>query len=88
MPNLTHSTGHGTGYGNATLLANPELCTLQTCDLSMSSFLYLPTVAGNVIYAIIFGALLIAQLWLGIKHRTWGYMIAMIFGLVSYFTSI
>lgn len=82
MSNLTHSNGHGTGYGNQTLLEFPELCTLQTCDLSMASFLYLPTVAGNAIYAAIFGVLVIAQIWLGIKHKTWGYMIAMIMGLV------
>ena len=81
--NLTHGTGHGTGYGNATLLANPQLCTLQTCDLSMASFFYIPTLAGNAIYAGIFGAYLLAQLYLGIKHRTWGYMVAMILGLVS-----
>lgn len=80
--NLTHSTGHGTGYGNATLLTNPHLCTLQTCDLSLASFLYLPTVAGNAIYAGIFGLYVLIQLYLGIKHKTWGYMIAMILGLV------
>lgn len=82
MANLTHSTGHGTGYGNITLLNNPELCTLQTCDLSMSSFLYLPTLPGNAVYAAIFGLLLIGQIFLGIKYKTWGYMVAMIFGLV------
>jgi hypothetical protein len=82
MSNLTHSTGHGTGYGNATLLANPELCTLQTCDLSLASFLYLPTVVGNGLYAGIFGIFIFGQLYLGIKHRAWGYMIAVILGLV------
>lgn len=81
--NLTHSTGHGTGYGNATLLANPELCTLETCDLSMASFLYLPTVPGNAIYAAIFGIYVIAQLYFGIRHRVWGYMTAMVLGLVA-----
>ncbi|CZR53242.1 related to YER185w, Rta1p [Phialocephala subalpina] len=81
--NLTHSTGHGTGWGNATLLANPELCTLETCDLSMASFLYLPTVPGNAIYAAIFGIYVIAQLYLGIRHRVWGYMSAMVLGMIA-----
>jgi hypothetical protein len=71
------------GYGNQTLLENPELCTLQTCDLSLASFLYIPTLPGNALYAAIFGIYLLAQLFLGIKHKTWGYMIAMIFGLVG-----
>lgn len=83
MSNLTHSTGHGTGYGNATLLANPELCTLETCDLSMASFLYLPTVPGNAIYAAIFAIYIIAQLYFGIRHRVWGYMTAMVLGLLA-----
>ncbi|KAI9644234.1 phospholipid-translocating ATPase rsb1 [Ciborinia camelliae] len=82
MSNLTHSYGHGTGYGNKTLLLNPHLCTLQTCDLSMSSFDYLPTVPGNVIFAAIFGIFFIAQIGLGIKFKTWGYTVAMIFGLI------
>jgi hypothetical protein len=81
-PNLTYSTGHGTGYGNATLLKNPELCTLETCDLSMASFMYLPTVPGNAIYAAIFGMYIVVQLFLGMKHKTWGYMVAMVTGLI------
>lgn len=43
--------------------------------------MYLPTLAGNGIFAGIFGALVIGQLYLGIKHKTWGYMSAMILGL-------
>jgi cell shape-determining protein MreD len=61
---------------------NPELCTLETCDLSMASFLYLPTLPGNAIYAAIFGIYIVAQLFLGIKHKTWGYMVAMVLGLL------
>ena len=82
MSNLTHSNGHGTGYGNQTLLDNPRLCTLETCDLSMASFLYIPTLPGNAIFAAIFGIYLVAQIFLGIKHKTWGYMVAMVMGLV------
>lgn len=80
--NLTHSTGHGEGTGNQTLLEYPYLCTLQTCDLTLSSFLYRPTLPGNAIFAAIFALLLLGQIFLGIKHKTWGYMVAMILGLV------
>ncbi|CZT08793.1 related to YER185w, Rta1p [Rhynchosporium graminicola] len=82
MTNLTHSYGHGKGYGNETLLLMPELCTLDTCDLSMASFLYIPTLPGNSIFAAIFGIYLVAQIYLGIKHKTWGYMTAMVMGLL------
>ncbi|KAL2073396.1 hypothetical protein VTL71DRAFT_10720 [Oculimacula yallundae] len=82
MSNLTHSTGNGQGYGNATLLANPELCTFETCDLSLASFLYIPTLPGNAIFAAIFGIYLVVQIYLGIKHKTWGYMTSMVIGLL------
>jgi RTA1 like protein len=78
--NLTHWDGHH-GSGNITLILNPWLCTIETCDLSLADFLYLPTLPGNAIYAAIFGLYIVAQLYLGIKHRTWGYMVAMILGL-------
>ncbi|TGO49510.1 hypothetical protein BCON_0208g00130 [Botryotinia convoluta] len=82
MTNLTHYDGHGGGYGNVTLIMNPKLCTLDTCDLSLSSFEYRPTVVGNTIFAGLFGVFCIAQLALGIKFKTWGYMIAIILGLI------
>jgi hypothetical protein len=83
MSNLTYSTGPGgEGIGNETLLLNPDLCTLQTCDLSMASFDYIPSLGGNAIFAAIFGVLIIGQLYFGVRHKIWGYMCAMILGLV------
>lgn len=84
MSNLTHhGDGHGHGTGNITLLLYPYLCTLQTCDLSMSSFDYIPSLGGNAVFAAIFGILLIAQLVLGIRYKIWGYMTAMLLGLLA-----
>ncbi|KAL3425376.1 RTA1 like protein [Phlyctema vagabunda] len=80
--NLTHSFGLGQGTGNATLLENPELCTLQTCDLTLAAFLYLPNLPGNAIFAGIFGACTIGQLAMGFRFKTWGYTTAMILGLL------
>ncbi|KAF7895606.1 uncharacterized protein EAF01_009568 [Botrytis porri] len=82
MSNLTHSDGIGGGYGNATLIKNPELCTLTTCDLSLSSFEYRPTVVGNALFAGLFGVFCIAQVALGIKYKTWGYTLGIILGLL------
>jgi hypothetical protein len=42
---------------------------------------YVPTLAGNAIYAVAFGLLLVAQLGLGTKYKTWGFMVGMICGL-------
>ena len=81
MSNLTGTDSYTTGKGNLTLLLDPSLCTKQTCDLTLSSFLYLPTLGGNGLYAGIFGTMVILQLYLGIRHRSWGYMGALLCGL-------
>ncbi|KAH8599331.1 RTA1 like protein-domain-containing protein [Bisporella sp. PMI_857] len=80
--NRTGVNSNGKYYGNETLYKYPELCTLDTCDLTLSPFRYRPTVPGNIIFASIFSIFVVGQLFLGIKHKTWGYMIAMLLGLL------
>lgn len=82
MSNLTFNDGNGHFGGNRTLILNPELCTMETCDLTLASFLYRPTLGGNAIFAALFAILFVPQLFFGIKHKTWGYMAAMSFGLI------
>lgn len=82
MTDLTYQAANGTGVGNITLLLDPNLCTLETCSLSLSSFNYIPSLGGNAVFAAIFGVCILGQLFLGIKYRIWGYMGAMILGLV------
>lgn len=53
-----------------------------TCPLSCAQVEYLPTLAGNAVYVAAFGRLLIAQLELGIKYKTWEFMVGMICGLI------
>ena len=57
-------------------------CTVKTCPLSCAQVEYLPTLAGNIVYAVGFGLLLIAQLALGIRYKTWGFMVGMMCGLI------
>lgn len=57
-------------------------CTVGTCPLNCAEVEYLPTFAGNAVYDAAFGLLLIVQLWLGIKYKTWGFTVAMICGLL------
>ncbi|KAH8688745.1 RTA1 like protein-domain-containing protein [Talaromyces proteolyticus] len=57
-------------------------CSVGTCPLSCAQVKYLPTLAGNAVYAAVFGLLLIAQLGLGIKYKTFGFMVGMICGLI------
>lgn len=58
-----------------------EYCTLDTCCLWQSNFLYRPSFAGNVFFGVFFGVFVLPQLAFGIKYRTTGFAIAMISGL-------
>ena len=58
-----------------------RLCTLETCSLAQSNFLYLPSLGGNVFYVILFSLLLVVQCFLGLRYRTWGFLIGMSGGL-------
>jgi len=74
---------NNTAYGNLTLLADQTLCNLTTCDLTLAAFDYRASLPGNSLYTAIFGIYLIMNLYLGIRHKTWGYMVAMVVGLVG-----
>ncbi|KAF2760759.1 putative RTA1 domain protein [Pseudovirgaria hyperparasitica] len=64
------------------VITDLDQCTLDICPIDIARFHYLPNVAGNVFFCIVFGVCLLLQLFFGIKHKTWGYMVAMVFGLV------
>ncbi|KAK5114903.1 hypothetical protein LTR62_002062 [Meristemomyces frigidus] len=69
-------------YAHCNVSIPPELCTLETCCLAQSSFLYLPNFGANLFFAIFFGVFILPQIGLGIFYRTWGFMVGMIMGLV------
>ena len=58
-------------YANCNLqIPDYSTCTLDTCCLAQSNFLYLPSYGGNLFFAIFFGGLIIPQLGLGIIYKT------------------
>ncbi|WPG99733.1 Hypothetical protein R9X50_00255200 [Acrodontium crateriforme] len=57
-------------------------CTLETCCLAQSSFLYIPSFGGNLFFTIFFAAAIIPQLIIGIWYRTWGFAVGMFCGLL------
>src|ERR1700761_7880325 len=61
---------------------DPSTCTVQTCSVKeYGQIQYIPTLAGNAIYAGIFAVLLVSQLVLGVRYKTWGYLAGLVFGL-------
>ena len=44
---------------NATLLNNTDLCTFKTCPIVLAHVGYDPSLAGNVLFAAVFGLALV-----------------------------
>ena len=42
---------------------------------------YLPTLAGNAFFAAVFGLCLLVQIFLGIRYKTWGFLVGMVGGI-------
>ncbi len=59
----------------------PANCTLETFS-DLATIRYLPNFGGNTFYAVVFGILLIVQLFYGFRHRTWGFTVCFLCGLV------
>ncbi|KAK1623517.1 RTA1 like protein [Colletotrichum phormii] len=60
------------------------VCTLDTCSVEQWGFVrYRPSVAGNVLFMVIMAVLACGQIFLGIKHKTKGFMIAICLGLLT-----
>jgi uncharacterized integral membrane protein len=70
---------YNTGNGTIPL----RTCTPDLCSLAYAQIQYQPSMAGNLIYLLIFGALLITQLGLGIAYKTWSFMWPMTVGLLG-----
>jgi hypothetical protein len=57
-------------------------CTLDTCPLSLGIIKYQPNICGNASFLAIFGALFLLQLYIGIRYKTWTYLVAIVLGLL------
>ncbi|KAL2813865.1 RTA1 like protein-domain-containing protein [Aspergillus granulosus] len=68
---------------NQTLLENPDLCTLETCPLSMASVEYRPVLWGNIFFMALFGVAALIHLGVGIRYKTWTFMVATVLGLAG-----
>ena len=58
------------------------LCNPQICPLDYAYIRYQPNLGGNSFYVALFGALLIAQVFLGVRYKTWSFMFALCAGLI------
>ncbi|KAL4977172.1 RTA1 like protein-domain-containing protein [Aspergillus desertorum] len=68
---------------NQTLLDDPSLCTLDTCPLSMASVEYIPKLWAQILFMALFGFAFLVHLFLGIRYKTYTFMVAMTLGLMG-----
>jgi hypothetical protein len=62
---------------------DPGICTYETCSVEdYGQIQYVPSLAGNVLYVALFALFLLVQIFLGVRHRTWGFLVGMIGGLL------
>ena len=63
-------------------ITSSQQCTLETCPMSYAHITYLPNLGGNAFYIALFALFIPVQCYLGIRHRTWGYLFGTICGLI------
>lgn len=49
-------------------------CTPETCPLDWALIRYFPNLAGNMLYLALFALMLLAQVYQGLRFRTWSYL--------------
>jgi hypothetical protein len=57
-----------------------EYCTMDTCPVSASIYGYIPSLGWNAFPLAIAAICCVAQLGMGIKFKTWSYMVAVTIG--------
>ncbi|KAH9826314.1 RTA1-domain-containing protein [Teratosphaeria destructans] len=60
-----------------------DRCTLETCSINLAYVRYLPSLAGNEFFVVLFAVLAAVQLVLGIRYCAWQFMVAMIIGCIG-----
>lgn len=79
MSNTTAPTN-----GTCNLSLDSSQCTLETCCLAIQGQIpYIPNLAANILYAALFGAILVGQLVFGLKYKTWSFLVWMALGLAG-----
>ncbi|CAH0022406.1 unnamed protein product [Clonostachys rhizophaga] len=55
-------------------------CTLEVCPIEATIYKYNPSKPVNTALTVIFGLIMIGHIYLGVRWKTWGYMVSMILG--------
>lgn len=73
---------NGTTYSTTGGQQNAN-CTLAACPIDESIYGYRPTFGGSIAVIVLYGIAIIAQLALGIRYKTWGFMAVVVLGCID-----
>lgn len=71
---------NGTVY---TASGNNANCTLSACPIETSIYGYRPTLPGSSAAIALYAIAILINIFLGVRHKTWGFMTAMLLGCVD-----
>lgn len=68
---------------NGLIVFGPDAnCTLDLCPIEWSVYQYRPSLASSIAFIVLYALALLLHVYLGVRWRTWGYMVFMIHGCV------
>ncbi|KAL9019144.1 MAG: hypothetical protein Q9185_003575 [Variospora sp. 1 TL-2023] len=70
-------------YSNYVVYGPEANCTLALCPAELSVYQYQPTLPGNICFLIFFAIAMIIHVVIGLKWRTWFFVICMFCGSVT-----
>ena len=58
-------------------------CTVDACPIELSVYGYRPTLPGSATLIALYALCMFIQMGLGIRYKTWGFMVAMVLGCLG-----
>jgi hypothetical protein len=58
-------------------------CTLAACPVEITVYGYRPNFASSIAVIVLYAICILAQVGLGIRYRSWGFMTAMVLGCID-----
>lgn len=62
---------------------NDVNCTISTCPVQLSVYGYRASLPFSILLIVLYALCAVVQLWLGIRHRTWGFMGCVLLGCIT-----
>lgn len=83
-PEFLHQLANGSYVNRGQFITfGPESnCTLDLCSIDWTVYKYRPSLPANVIFIVLYVIAMLVHIYLGVRWRSWGFMILMICGCI------